>query len=269
MNPAVISIWNGTSWSPSASPPTTYSTTELNDVSCVATNYCVAVGFTSGGVNSVPLVDVWDGTQWSVAYSSGPASDAQLLGVTCTGVAACVAVGTGITGGTGIFEWDGTNLQQTQAPSVADGFLWNVSCQTASHCTAVGYANQGSGSVAVIEELNGTTWSVPEIPQTSYLYNALYGASCALGIGCVATGYSQEQPVGSGPVPPKNEQVLVEMEMTSPPTQLPEVPYPVALPLVACSFLTIAYLVRRRRIQKPPRLAGIERPAVDGLPTNP
>jgi hypothetical protein len=71
-------------------------------VSCVSDAACTAVGSFGTEPDSAPnatLVEVWDGTDWQIQHTPNPGSgeslgDVSLTGVSCTGAAACSAVGT-------------------------------------------------------------------------------------------------------------------------------------------------------------------------------
>lgn len=98
--------WNGHSWSLQPTPrhPTPESTTastypELTSVSCPATNWCLAAGYSQQGTGrnatGQPLAEVWTGHQWVVQNSPFPrnATDGGLGPVSCSAVATCTLLG--------------------------------------------------------------------------------------------------------------------------------------------------------------------------------
>jgi hypothetical protein len=100
--------WNGSSWSTLATPapaetPGPY---ELSDVSCLSQSSCFAVGHRVSAMKAgnwgipVPdeartLVEVWDGTSWTVQASPSPAENkwSVLSGISCASSASCKVVG--------------------------------------------------------------------------------------------------------------------------------------------------------------------------------
>jgi hypothetical protein len=66
--------------------------------------------------------------------------------------------------------------------------LANVSCRSASNCTAVGYYQRSLGSYAtLIEAWNGTAWHLQASPDHGSISN-LYGVSCPAAKRCIAVG---------------------------------------------------------------------------------
>ncbi|MET0806867.1 MAG: hypothetical protein ABWX98_07190, partial [Lacisediminihabitans sp.] len=89
--------WDGTSWQ-IVPTPDLGEDGRLSGVSCPWPRFCFAVG-TMGEffqlhpppLPPVPLVEVWNGTSWSV--QSTPPSPGELEAVSCSGLLACTAVG--------------------------------------------------------------------------------------------------------------------------------------------------------------------------------
>jgi hypothetical protein len=90
-----VARWNGTTWSHQASPNPSLSTnTVLQNVSCVASSPCVAVGdwLDSGGVWR-PMAQYWNGASWvieAVEHHSGQ-TFGLLAGIACR--SGCLSVG--------------------------------------------------------------------------------------------------------------------------------------------------------------------------------
>ena len=183
---ALVEAWNGSSWSAQPTPPLP-GQVELHSVSCASASSCVAVGLQSPSLTqfqfSQPLIERWNGTDWTVdqqASSStagsgcgtactGPSS--QLSGVACGSASACVAVGstTTVQSTTTFAEaWNGTSWASTPtvdpaSPSPYDR-LTAVSCTTPTACVAT-----GSGQDVFIERWDGTGWSLqPSSPGAAY-----------------------------------------------------------------------------------------------------
>jgi hypothetical protein len=76
-------------WSVIPSPSPGSGDDYLGSVSCISTNFCVAVGSQESGV----LIETWDGTSWSVAASPNLSLGDFLEGVSCTSTSFCVSVG--------------------------------------------------------------------------------------------------------------------------------------------------------------------------------
>jgi VCBS repeat protein len=166
--------WDGSSWT-SASTGLTGSAP--SDVSCPATNSCIAVGVNRD--KTLTLMQAWNGSQWSAQSSPNPSGQTPTLsGLSCPSTSACTAVGKG-TAGSETFTlglgWDGTSwsLQTTPNPDPPDkSSLADVSCTSASSCIAVGYDEYERRSL--IQTWDGRSW----IPQQGLLESKLAAVSC-------------------------------------------------------------------------------------------
>src|SRR5579884_2339075 len=120
-----------------------------------------------------------------------------LQDVSCITASDCMAVGyysiSSSTYQTLIEEWNGTSWSIVSSPNTsttAYNFLYGVSCVSASDCIAVGYYDTGSYDQTLIEEWNGTSWSIVSSPNTyTTENNSLYGVSCVSASDCWAVGY--------------------------------------------------------------------------------
>src|SRR5207302_1280382 len=74
------------------------------------------------------------------------------------------------------------------------GLLTGVTCASGSQCWAVGYNNPTPGGgvhQTVIEQWNGTSWTIVTSPNTSpNQYNELHGVTCSSASDCWAVGFS-------------------------------------------------------------------------------
>jgi hypothetical protein len=120
-----------------------------------------------------------------------------LYGVSCTGSARCMAVGsrarTSKTTSTLAERWAGGrwHVAATRNPAGArSSFLIEVSCRSAASCVAVGSTtSKAHGTVALAEAWNGSAWRLtrPATPAGASS-SELLDVSCTGGPGCMAVG---------------------------------------------------------------------------------
>ncbi len=161
----LIEAWNGSAWS-IADDGTGLANDKLRSVSCVGTDFCMAVG------NGVGVT--WNGTDWNVI---GTAWGSENASVSCTSSSSCEAVF-----GPAAASFDGTSWSSQSTPEVGD--LNGVTCFDSSDCLGVGWV----GSQSLVESLTGTTWSVVASPDPGGLDNILAGVSCVSLSACAAVG---------------------------------------------------------------------------------
>ena len=194
----LIEEWNGTSWSIVTTPDT--STTQgnlLNGVSCTTSTFCMAAGLYVPGTYDQTLIEEWNGTSWSIVTSPNTSTTVSnhLYGVSCTSTTFCMAVGyyIGSYYQTLIEEWNGTSWSIVTSPNTStteSNYLNAVSCTSTSFCIAAGFYYTGSDDQTLIEEWNGTSWSIVTSPNTSTTEsNYLNAVSCTSTSFCMATGY--------------------------------------------------------------------------------
>ncbi len=199
--------WNGSAWSlesPVNLPQPL--TTLLNGVSCANANACAAVG---GALvlTVVPIVELWNGSQWSGAIAGTPTNQgavaAELSGVSCAAAQECDAVGYTYVLGSSTNPsslvplselWTGGPWGAAPLPTptgALESSLSGVSCSTSS-CTAVGSYTSSTGAIAPLVETTGTSavdlGSVPT-PAKS-VSNVFFAVSCSASNACTATGAS-------------------------------------------------------------------------------
>ena len=190
----LIELWDGTQWSVVASPNPGATNNFLTGVTCASALECWAVGYHQGQT----LIEQWDGTQWSIVASPNTSASDFLNGVTCASASDCWAVGYDSDFGaftvlTLIEHWDGAAWSIVTSPNTgAYDQLTGVTCASASDCWAVGYDGQGSGDNpgghTLIEQWNGTSWSIVSSPNFSGALNDLYSVACASASECWAVG---------------------------------------------------------------------------------
>ena len=146
--------WNGTTWSIVPIPSDPRRGGQLTSVSCSSPSACTAVGSypTPQGLASGPpwtFIVRWDGSSWTAEGSlNAPVSwGSWLNGVSCTGPAACTAVGGAQIGSisqTLIESWDGSTWSIEASPIASTSQNLNgVSCIGTDWRVAVGDAYRG------------------------------------------------------------------------------------------------------------------------------
>lgn len=136
-----------------AKEPATAENGDFYAISCTSTTFCMAVGnwkenpeLETGGPTRI-LADIWNGTEWTVSLSSGPASinEGTLRGVSCPSAEECEAVGDYITTSLKeeplayIYKEKKWERQTIAAPETATASaLEAVSCKEAKKCQATG-----------------------------------------------------------------------------------------------------------------------------------
>ncbi len=224
---ALAERWNGRKWAIVATPaPAGLVVSDLSSVSCSSATSCVAVGSydstRSGG--SFALVEGWNGKKWAYAlppnpkgpctahlppYKPGCTVDSEFLGVSCTSVKACTAVGQYVPfslesdapPGALAEDWNGTTwtLESAASPKGRTKYIQPppldaVSCTSAKACTAVGqYVNNSGISETLAEGWNGTKWVIDSTPKIS-TGSALSGVSCK-SAQCIAGGFQNSKDV--------------------------------------------------------------------------
>ncbi|MGO9874508.1 MAG: hypothetical protein ACLPVY_11970 [Acidimicrobiia bacterium] len=168
----LVEHWNGKSWSIIATPePPTGTFFQMNAVSCRTDSDCTAVGYSEANTltygTQQPLVEHWNGKDWSVVASPTPTNPnpvpgTALNGVTCPNATSCTAVGTAYTSaslppsGQPLFEqWNGTKWSIVPSPiatSTTTTFADSVACPTTTSCIAVGGSFSPNGLTTLIEQ---------------------------------------------------------------------------------------------------------------------
>ncbi len=190
----------------------------LLGTACASGTQCFAAGVTLGDLSSpntvpTPLIDSWNGASW--IYSTGaplPAGvEGGLFNIACPNPIDCWAVGTELeAGGNGnstgalVENWNGSSWSVVPTPmpggnGVVGAFLQGVTCTSPSDCVAVGYttAITGGNLNALIEQWNGSSWTILPGADTGQTYDELLGVDCLGADNCWAvgnTGPEQQNP---------------------------------------------------------------------------
>lgn len=121
-------------WSLQSVPaPTASVETQLDSESCTGPDWCVAVGLTVSATGQVPVVELWNGTIWSLgAFDTAGIALGALSGVSCTSSSSCQVVGfyRGVHSlrSTALAEsWNGTSWSMEKLPSLRQDYLDGVS----------------------------------------------------------------------------------------------------------------------------------------------
>jgi hypothetical protein len=199
---SIVERWDGIEWTIVSSPnPSDSTMTELRGVACVSDTVCTAVGRTADSFGTVArLVEHWDGAGWSIVTSvnSPSVTFSVFHGVSCVSPSACIAVGTmvGTSGGDVplVERWNGASWSTIPAPVPTNTMasdLFAVSCATATACTAVGRGAHATGYSTLVEQWEGTAWSIASSPNpTDYDRSDLVGIACPGLATCMAVGGS-------------------------------------------------------------------------------
>ncbi len=162
-NQTLVEVWNGRKWTlvPTTLPPASTQSL-LEGVSCVRSNDCTAVGAYSTASNQSTfetLIEVWDGSTWSIVPSPNPTIFDGLQDVSCINSASCTAVGYSTTTQFGdgavqtlVESLNGATWSIVPSPTIAaGGILQGVTCPSATLCAAVGRSLNGTGTQTLIE----------------------------------------------------------------------------------------------------------------------
>jgi len=177
--------WNGHAWAVVSAPALT-SRDIPERVTCVSDTDCWATGLSD---TDGALTAHWDGTAWTPVHTPLTSSPgAVLLGVSCSGAAACMAVGGD--SGTGhpvAARWNGSAWAVTPAGTKAAG-LEGLACTAGLRCVAVGATTNPTR--AFTEIWNGSRWQVAAAHSPAGA--GLVGVSCPAAGGCWAVGSRPE-----------------------------------------------------------------------------
>ena len=170
---------------------------------------CLAVGFyrpaafglqATSAPPTYPLIETYNGRSWQIAASPAVAPNSVLVSVSCSGIAACTAVGYTTAS-------DDQNPVESFFAEDFDGSSWavaslvptagtssglnSVSCPDSSTCVAVGYTaplSDATSTRPLVEVLADGRWSRAALPSDGTNAGILYGVTCRSADNCVAVG---------------------------------------------------------------------------------
>jgi hypothetical protein len=194
----VAEIWNGKRWSIQSTPNIAgASQSQFMGVSCPSAKWCLAVGYTmpASGGSSTNLVEVWDGTAWSIQPTANVTKELynSLSGVSCVSDSSCAAVGYYSTGSRYFSlaeEWNGTawSIQATHDAGI-NNRLADVACSAASTCIAVGSSANYAKATSYL--WNGIAWTAQSvITPVKTTGDQLEGVTCVSTTWCTVVGAS-------------------------------------------------------------------------------
>ncbi|HET7444948.1 MAG TPA: LamG-like jellyroll fold domain-containing protein [Solirubrobacterales bacterium] len=214
----LVDRWNGTSWTAETLTPAASgsSKSQLEDVSCVSSSFCAAVGAATVSSSGRPEATIWNGTKWTPQVLPGAKTTGfgtTAMAVACTSASFCIAGG----GWSQLAEgkisgepygaiWNGSSWSakvptkpSTEGLSNASSWISGISCTSSSNCWAVGSLTYMVGLVfqehAFVERWNGSAWSaVTMLSESSPTFQA--GAStisCGSSSDCTLVGTYQKE----------------------------------------------------------------------------
>lgn len=196
----LIERWDGASWTIVVSPnPVSSGFVTLASIACASGNDCWAVGYYNDNSTYRTLTEHWDGTAWTIATSPNTNSvENNFLGsVACVSADDCWAIGNrqygiGGTAQTLIERWDGNSWSIFPSPnsdSTQENLLYSVACVSSSKCWTVGQQNNSGVLQTLVEQWDGSAWSIVSSPNTSTAhFNQFFGITCNSVSDCWAVG---------------------------------------------------------------------------------
>ena len=166
----LVATLMGTTWSIAASPNTSpLQNNQLTGVSCTSPTDCVTVGSYSNGTTTQTLIEIWDGTTWSVSASPNTSAnqDNVLASVSCTSSTVCASVGhyaNGAKDQTLVVTWDGATWTMAVSANTSNtqtNVVRSVSCAMLTACSAVGNSIDGTKLQTLV--LDGAAGNLPPI----------------------------------------------------------------------------------------------------------
>jgi hypothetical protein len=194
----------GSPWSVMASPnPSSYAN-QLYAVAAVSATDVWAVGDyvdTASGTRET-LVEQWNGTSWSVVPSPSPGTFANVLSAVAIVSANDIwAVGYAYSASYSTLteHWNGTSwsVVASPSPSASYSLLFGLAAVSATEVWTVGYYQDATGVYrTLIEQWNGTSWSVVPSPNPGSTNDALYGVTAVSAHDVWAVGSYTSSAVG-------------------------------------------------------------------------
>ena len=183
----LIEQWNGKIWKAIASPNVSSSNSELFGVTTISPSNAWAVGLYSpnGSKTYQTLIEQWNGTTWSVVPSPNLGTNSSLASVVALSSTNVWAVGNYSLSGptkTLIEHWNGSSWSVISSPNKGTNSsqLYAITAVSANNLLAVGsFQKRGfpGTSQTLIEQWNGSAWSIVKSPNVKALSNSLSGVT--------------------------------------------------------------------------------------------
>ncbi|HJT59999.1 MAG TPA: hypothetical protein VJ761_26050 [Ktedonobacteraceae bacterium] len=180
----LIEHWDGSQWSIVPSPNIKGTSNRLNAVTALSASDVWAAGY-YGVSTSQTLVEHYDGTSWSIIASPNKGNQINLLhGVAADAPDDIYAVGAYENSGEGnnyrtlILHYDGTGWSVIPSPDQGMGGNWLRSITVIGGTTsflAAGYYENGGFTNTLLEQWDGSRWSIVPSPNAGAYNNQLYG----------------------------------------------------------------------------------------------
>jgi hypothetical protein len=194
--------FNGTTWSNTTTTnPAGATSAQLARVACPASTTCFAAGSFQTAVTTMPMVQRWNGSGWTLQSLTLPAgaTSSSLSGIACNTTTTCTAVGYYESAGnprrTMVLRWNGTAWSSQTGVNQAGATLselQGVACTSGTSCNAVGdYLDATGVGHSLAQIWNGTTWTLKTVPDPAGGTDAaLSDISCytSPSAGCAAVG---------------------------------------------------------------------------------
>ncbi|HLG78589.1 MAG TPA: hypothetical protein VFA09_04210 [Ktedonobacteraceae bacterium] len=185
--------WNGTKWSVVPSPNTGLGADQLNGVAAASTNDVWAVGEYQSNTGFETLIEHWNGTKWSIVKSANSGQFNDLAAVAVVSANDIWAVGNSNTQSQTLVEhWNGSSWSVVSSPNPGPilNSLNGVSAVSSGDVWAVGYSmNSGGIEQTLIEQWNGTQWSVVSSPSPGSSINVLTAVTTVSSSNVWAVGF--------------------------------------------------------------------------------
>jgi hypothetical protein len=203
MSPPTV---GATTWS-NVNAPAGAGQNQLAAVSCTSSSFCAAVGQQRESTGGDLLIEMWNGTSWSVVPGVSPPLSANnsLNAVSCVGPAFCLAVGSIKPGAAFAERWDGntwTQVSVSTPPSLGSTVLYSISCVSTTLCETLGTGIAGSTPSLFADQWDGTSLSAVPAATPPVSSNELLKASgmyCVNATWCVSVGGTNVSGVVSSP----------------------------------------------------------------------
>jgi hypothetical protein len=206
---AIAEVWNGSSWRLSKAPSEPFS--NLDTVSCVASNDCVLGGVYETSAGTYVWAEKFDGSHWTKLNVAQPTTTnahfQYFNGLSCSSSMSCAAVGASInesshaSGFAEVLSGGAWHVSKVSWPAGQQTSLNAVSCTSASFCLAdggVGAYSTETGGRAAYATWNGSSWALHEPAPKSGQGDDLFGAQCLSSAYCVLAGVEGKANTNTG-----------------------------------------------------------------------